>query len=159
MIRRMLPLLPLLAGGCAASEGSYPSLLPRPIEQRSDAEPVVVPAVAAPDPALDAQLAAKKAELATARSAFDAALDTSKPRIARGRGATAGSDPWLAAQVALGELDGHRAAITDLVQELEALVIARGAALEPPYPALDALRTEAEAELAREREALAALTI
>ena len=129
-----VPVLIFLAtGGCARGGGDYPSLRPRDAELRSMAEQVVPPTVVTPDPALDEKLAAARMTLATGRAAFDAALQSSRARVMAGSRAAVGSETWLGAQVALGELDGHRAATLDLVQDLEALAVARAA--DGPCPA------------------------
>ena len=59
--------------GCAVPDVSAPSLLPRPIEGRSEAEPERPAPVATPDPALDAKIAALVTQRAKAGSDFVAA--------------------------------------------------------------------------------------
>ena len=152
-----LTLTALTLGGCTADTTIYPSLQPRPIEGRSDAEPVVETPVAAPDPALDAKVKRAADTLATERAAFDAVAQTTTPRIRAGARAAQGSDAWLNAQTALAELDEHRARMLDLLGELEQLAIARATEGVAPYPALIALQAEVETELARETTALDAL--
>ncbi|MFV0622484.1 hypothetical protein ACBY01_00540 [Sphingomonas sp. ac-8] len=145
----------LLASGCAQQRGDFPSLLPRAIEQRSDAEPERPVPVATPDPALDAQLKTLTAAVASADVAFGQAADRAEQRARAAKGASEGSERWLDAQTALAEVDVARGAIQQPVAELERLAIDRAAAGEPAYPALDAAleaaRTRAAAQVERVR--------
>ena len=59
-MKRLIVLAGLAGGllaGCSENRAQFPSLLPRAIETRDDAEPVHIPAPPAADPALDARLA------------------------------------------------------------------------------------------------------
>jgi len=159
-MKHPLPLacLALLAAGCAAQTSTrYPSLLPRPIESRSDAEPAVEPQVAAPDTALDRQLGGFKSTLAETASAFAPAADRAEQTARDAKGDPAGSERWITAQTALAELDGYRAQTSATLSDLEQLAIARGAAGQPEYPALESLRTMAETQLAAETRRIAAI--
>ena len=69
--------------------------------------------------------------------------------LGAGARATVGSDAWLDAQTALAGLDTPRADLLAVVTDLEQLAIARAAAGQPPYPALQTAQAEAEADLAR----------
>jgi len=147
MTRPAALLLLLAATGCAQSTDKYPSLALRPIETRSDAEPVVPVAAATPDAALDAQVAGMAAKLA--QNDRDFAATAAKADVAaKAKGALAtGSDPWLAAQGSLAELEGLRGDTLGMVADIERTVTDRGTANQPPYPALDALRATAQAQL------------
>ena len=124
--------------GCAQSPDRYPSLLPRPIESQSLAEPERPVPVATPDVALDAKIAEISASMAANARAFAAAAQDAEAKIAVARGLPEGSDPWLDAQTALATLDTFREPALTAQTELEELAIARGQAGQPPYPALDA---------------------
>jgi hypothetical protein len=145
----------LVPAGCAAPrDDGYPSLLPRAIEKRGFGEPVSkAPPVAAPDAALDAAVAEQRAVLTTAATAFGAQADRAEQLAARARGAAAGSEPWIAAQVALAELDTLRGGTAGALADIERMAIDRAAKGEPPYPALESLLAEArrqnEGEVAR----------
>lgn len=147
MIRPVAALL--LLAGCATQDISAPSLLPRAIESRSDAEPTRSVPVATPDPALDAEIAGLIARRAKASAEFAAADRTASARLGAGARAAVGSDAWLDAQTALAALDTPRADLLAVITEFEQLAIARAAAGQPAYPALDAARVETDAELGR----------
>ena len=143
-----LPLAVALAlPGCTApSAGRYPSLLPRAIEKRSDAEPVIEEQAVVADPALDAKIKV----LVDAQAASVAGLATAAARaeqmIAAAKGAAAGSDRWIEAQSALAELDSFRADASARLSDFEQLEIERAAENMPEYPALVAARSAAEAD-------------
>lgn len=150
MIRRSIPLAmlcPILLAACStAGEGEFPSLAPRPQEKLGFAEPEVPPpAPVAPDPALDARIAAAARDRAAAGAAFDAAAATAQRAAARA--GARGSDAWLNAQTALGALDVARGRQRDAVDTLEELASARAIALQPEYPALTRALTAARAEV------------
>jgi hypothetical protein len=140
--------LTLLATACANQDaGRFPSLLPRPIEGRSDAEPVVAVPIAAPDPTLDALIAKTLAAVATTRREFAATAGRTDTVAKRAKGDPVGGERWIEAQTALAELDVHRATSLGLVTDLEEAALQRAADGKPPYPALDAAQTAAQTEL------------
>lgn len=155
------PLTPVLfaalLSACAAPAGDYPSLLPRPIEKISLAEPIRPVPVATPDAALDAKIAGLSRDVAGATRAFDAAVTRARPMVQAAKGTGEGSERWLGAQVALAELDVARTAIDVPLGDLERLAIDRAAAGAPPYPALDAAVAQANAAAAAQRTAIATL--
>ncbi|HEY0623382.1 hypothetical protein [Sphingomonas sp.] len=131
--------LPLgLPAACTTPDGGYPSLLPRPIESRDDAEPVRPDPVAAPDAALDARIAQRREAAMAAAKRFQAAAIIAESRIAVARGVAMGSESWVAAQTALADLDAIRGETVALVTDLEEAASARAQAGTPAYPALDA---------------------
>ncbi|CAN5352344.1 hypothetical protein BH10PSE14_BH10PSE14_15610 [soil metagenome] len=156
-MKQLFPLagLALLIGGCTAPDTSrYPSLLPRPIESRSDAEPVAPPpAVAKTDPMTEGKLAAFRTTLSDTETAFAPAADRAEAAARLAQGDAVGSERWITAQTMLAELDGYRATLSGTVTDIEQLAIDRAAAAEPDYPGLTALRdavqTALDAETAR----------
>ncbi|THG38701.1 hypothetical protein [Sphingomonas olei] len=152
MLLRALPAplaLLLIAAGCTA-QGDYPSLLPRPAEtQNLDEPPPAAPEPPQTDPALDAQIATVLATLTERVSAFDAAATRAARLVSSARGAAAGSDRWLDAQVALAELDSLRSSTGDLAIQLGDMAQERAVTVGSEYPAL----TAASAQV---REAVAA---
>lgn len=157
-MRRLLPLTALtLLGACMATDDGYPSLLPRPIEGRSDAEPVRADPVAAPDPALDARIAEQRAAGEALAKRFQAGAIEAETRVAVARGVAAGSEPWLRAQTALAELAPLRGESAAIVSALEEIAVARATAGEAPYPALDAAIAELGAISQAQGDRLAAL--
>lgn len=151
-------LVPAMTGCAAQGSTRYPSLLPRPIEARDDAEPVT-PAVAAaqPDPATDARLAEVRKTLNDANAAFVRAVAAAEALATAARGDAVGSERWIAAQTALAELDGHRATTSAALNELDEMAIGRAADGKPDYPALTTLRTTAQTALDAETARIAAI--
>lgn len=146
----------LLAGACTPTVSTrYPSLLPRAIERRSDAEPVTPVAVAETDPALNATLVRSRTALDAATKDFATAATRAESLARAARGAAVGSDRWLDAQTALAELDALRAGTSGLVTDLDDVSIARATEGTPPYPALETARTAAQAELDAETAVIA----
>lgn len=160
MIRPALSLAASLAllTGCAGDAGTYPSLAPRPIEKLGFAEPdAPTPAAVAPDPALDAALAAigKRIDAVAAGFAGDAAKAEAEARRAKGQ--PVGSEAWLDAQSALAGLDDWRAQASAIVTDVDQLASDRAATLAPDYPALAPLRARAQDEADREGATIARL--
>jgi len=154
-----LAVLTLLIGGCAGADTAhYPSLLPRPIEARSDAEPVTPPpAPVAADPAIDAKLASWAASLDKTDKAFGPAADRAEAAARAAQGGAVGSDPWLDAQTALAELDTYRSDLSAIMTDIEQLAIDRAAAGQPDYPGLETLRDKVKAALDGETARIAAI--
>jgi len=146
-----------LLSACAAPRGEYPSLLPRPIERISLAEPVRPVPVATPDAGLDARIATLTRAVTTATITFDAAVARARPLVRAAAGSAEGSDRWLGAQVALAELDVARTTIDTPLAALERLAIDRAAAGAPPYPMLDAALTKANDAAKAQRMAITSL--
>ena len=136
---RCLILLSVAAlAGCTENPGRYPSLLSRPIESQSLAEPERPAPVATPNATLDARIAEIAAKLDSAAKAFNAAAQEAEAKIAVAQGLAVGSEPWLDAQTALSSVDATRGPVVRALADLEELAIERGRAGQPPYPALDA---------------------
>ncbi|MGT2515987.1 hypothetical protein ACVOMT_18825 [Sphingomonas panni] len=146
-----------LLSACAAPAGDYPSLLPRPIEKISLAEPVRPVPVATPDATLDAKIVTLAREAAAAKAAFDAAAARVGKTVTAASGSAEGSERWLGAQVALAELDVARTAIDGPLAELERLAVDRATAGQPPYPTLDAALAKANADATAQRTTIATL--
>jgi hypothetical protein len=162
----MIRLRPLLAPAAALTLGAcaggpveqYPSLAHRPVEELGFAEPVVEAAVAAPDPALDGQIAQLETRLQTIAAGFDRDATAAAQAGAAARGRAVGSEAWLSAQSALAELDDWRAQGSALAAEADALAIARARALQPPYPALAEATKTVQAEIERQAGEIARLS-
>lgn len=144
----------LATGACSKDPNTYPSLGLRPVEKLGFAEPEVKTAVAAPDPALDKEIAAISGKLDAITTGFtrDAAKAEALARSARG--AAVGSDAWITAQTALAGLDDWRAQSSSLVTDIEALATDRAAKLQPDYPALATIRAKAQVETDRQSETI-----
>ena len=160
-MKRLIPLAcaTLFMGGCAEDSAEhYPSLLPRPIESRSNAEPVAPPsAVATPDAPTDAKLAALRTTLSDSATAFAPAADRAEQAAKAAKGAAAGSEAWITAETVLAELDGYRATTSATLTDIEEMAIDRAAAIQPAYPGIEALRTAADAQLTAQSARIAAI--
>ncbi|MCP3729022.1 hypothetical protein M9978_01130 [Sphingomonas sp. MG17] len=157
-MRRFLTLAALTSlTACTVSDEGYPSLLPRPIESRSDAEPVRPDPVATPDAALDRRIAEQRALSDAAARRFQSAALEAETRVAVARGLAIGSEPWVRAQTALADLAPIRGETTQIVSSLEETAIARASAGEAPYPALDAAIAELGAIAQAQGDRVAAL--
>ena len=138
-------LMSLAVVGCAAQpSGRYPSLLPRTIETRSDAEPEVAIAIAEPDPTIDAALPDFRKTIEATIADFTKAAQTADRLATIAKGDPVGGERWIAAQTALAELDGHRATMSSALTDLDALALNRAAEGKPEYSALTALRDTAQ---------------
>ncbi len=146
--RPPLTCLALLCGCAEQTTGRYPSLLPRPIEATSVAEPESPPpAPVVADPAVDAKLVALRATLADSARAFAPAAERAEQTATAAKGMPAGSEGWITAQSALAELDGYRATTSATLTDIEDMAIERATAGQPDYPGIETLRTEANAQL------------
>ncbi len=142
--------LAFATGACSKDTGNYPSLGLRPVEKLGFAEPEVKTAVAAPDPALDADIAVLSGKLAAIVTGFDRDAAKAQAVAKAARGAPVGSEAWISAQTALAGLDDWRAQSSALVTDLEQRATDRAAKLQPDYPALATAREKAQAETERQ---------
>lgn len=140
-IFRAIPLFVLISlAGCAGETGQFPSLLPRPVEQRSEA--IQTPEPPAPAPA-DAQLATRlQALLKQARdgeAAFSDALPATQRAVAAARGAAPASERWVEAQRLISILDSTRVPTTSALATLDSLFIdlANGASRDATIGGID----------------------
>ncbi|MET0309889.1 MAG: hypothetical protein ABW023_14375 [Sphingomonas sp.] len=155
---RSLLIVPVIfLAGCTQATSHYPSLLPRPVEQKGFAEPERTVPVAAPDPALDARIAEITTALEADNTRFTTALREAEAKVAVARGVPEGSERWLDAQTALSVLDGFRAPLETAIFDLETLASERGQAGQPAYPALDSAIAAAEAMQASQNSRAKAL--
>ncbi|MGJ3646839.1 hypothetical protein ACLB0R_00005 [Sphingomonas sp. GlSt437] len=138
-----------LAAACADTRHHYPSLLPRPIEQREDLEPVRPHPALVPDPALDTQVTSEEHTLAAITARADPLIERATAAVAAAQGAKPGSDAWLEAQRALSALVSPRTDLADLAARLDDTSIERAHKGQAAYPALEGLRARVEAELTR----------
>jgi hypothetical protein len=148
----------LASAGCVQERAkTYPSLLPRTIESRSDAEPVAVAPVVEADPALDQVIATSLKTVETARKDFAIGATRAESTTRVAKGDAVGGDRWIEAQTALAELDIIHAQSLSIVTDLEQAALARAADGKPPYPALDSAHAVAQAELEAETATVARL--
>jgi hypothetical protein len=156
-MRSLAPILAIALVGCTENAAKYPSLLPRAAESQSLDEPVRPVPVATPDAALDAKVADLVATLDATTGAFNTSAQSAETRIAVARGLPEGSPGWLDAQAALADLATLRGPILTALADLEQLAIERGAAGQPPYPALDEAVKRADALATAQQDRMGAL--
>lgn len=155
-MKQMLSLAGLLAlTACATDTPGYPSLGARPIEKLGFAEPEVKAVVAAPDPALDTDIAKLSRQLDGIAAGFAKDARATETAARSARGGAVGSEGWLTAQTALAGLDDWRAQSSALVGDIDRRATDRAAQLQAEYPALTALRANAQAENDRQGETIA----
>ena len=163
-IFRVAPLfLAASVAGCAGNQGDFPSLLPRPVEQRSEeVETPEPPAPAAADSAFAAQLAELLQQARAGDSAFNAALPAAERAVNAARQAAPASEPWVEAQRLISILDSARSPTSTALASLDELLVARaeGASRDAKIGGVEeavAARAEAEAINARQAERLTVL--
>ncbi|RJF93085.1 hypothetical protein [Sphingomonas cavernae] len=114
----------LLLAGCATETGNFPSLAPRAIEQRSDAEEPTAPITPTPaDSTLKANLERLLQQAREGESAFSKILGTTERAVAAAKGAAPEAESWVAAQQQLSALDGARAPTAAALSELDSLYV------------------------------------
>lgn len=147
--------LPLVISGCSAPSGDYPSLLPRPIEKVGFAEPERAAPETQADAALEIGIDQQRRALDAAIARFDTAAASAERAARAARGAPAGSEAWLDAQIALAELDTLRQDGAAVLGDIEKLAIDRAVEGKPAYPPLTRLQGDAEARARTEGERIA----
>ena len=109
-----------MAAGCAG-DPSFPSLAPRAVEDESLAEPSLpAPPTGTPDAAAMAEYAPLVDKARADDAQFRAALSEARGALAAGRGASTGSDAWLAAQAALSRVAAARYPVATALADLDA---------------------------------------
>jgi len=149
MIRALPPALILSLTGCAVNDARFPSLLPRANETRSEGEPERPMPVVTPDPVLEKNLQLISQSVEQSAVSFAALLAEATTLTSKAKGAAMGSDPWLAAQAKLADLDVVRAQSSSALSDIDRLAADRAAAGLPPYPAIAAARTMIEERLSQ----------
>lgn len=123
-MRHALPLLLLSLAGCAQSAGVGPSLARRPIESRDLSEPDGTATPPAPaDAELQAQIEGLRDRARTGAREFDVLAP--RAQSAAAAAGAEGSESWIAAQQLLSALESARAATTDALGRIDALLAAR----------------------------------
>jgi hypothetical protein len=151
-------MLTVAVGGCAAQTTTrYPSLLPRAIEARSDAEPEAPIALVDPEPSTDSALADLRHTLDQTAAEFAPAAATAERLARTAKGAAAGSERWIAAQSALAVLDGYRATTSATLTEVDTMALNRAADGKPDYPAIASFHTAAQAAFDAQTKRIAAI--
>lgn len=141
----------LLLGGCATAGGDYPSLAIRAGERPSGTALPAEPAPQPPPPPLatgTAQRIEQAVEQARkAHAAFVATAGSATRAVSAARGARAPTDSWVAAQVALADLQSLRSQAVIAQADVE-LMFAEERLAEPDRttPTLDVL-DEARAKI------------
>lgn len=140
----VLSLAVVLAGCAAPSATRYPSLLPRAIETRSDAEPETPVALADPEPSTDSALADLHKTLDRTIADFAPAAARAERLANAAKGDAPGGERWIAAQTALAELDGYRATTAATLSAVDTMASDRITTGKPEYPAIATLQAAAQ---------------
>ena len=149
----------LILGGCAAQTSTrYPSLLPRAIESRSDAEPESPVVLAEPEPSTDSALADLRKTLDRTSADFAPAATRAERLADAARGDAPGGERWIAAQTALAELDGYRATTSATLSAVDMMASDRITGGKPEYPAIATLQTAAQAALETQSTRITAIS-
>ncbi|WP_194150954.1 hypothetical protein [Sphingomonas glacialis] len=150
--------LTAILGGCAAQTSMrYPSLLPRAIESRSDAEPETAVALADPEPSTDSALAELHKTLDRTAADFTPAAARAERLADAAKGDAPGGERWIAAQTALAELDGYRATTSATLSTIDTMASDRITGGKPDYPAIATLQSAAQAAFEAQSARIAAI--
>ena len=159
-ILKTLLIVPAVLVSACSSQGSFPSLAPRPIELAGQNGLATTPPqpLSKADPSMvqTAKAAYQKAQDAVAP--FNAALASARGRVA-GLNAVKGSEAWVQAQMTISSLAQLARPASEALADLED--IKRQMVFAAPstdYPAIDAQWREVFAINAAQNEALASLT-
>ncbi|MDX3900913.1 MAG: hypothetical protein QHC40_10450 [Sphingobium sp.] len=164
--RRFIPTIALLLTGCASAPGGYPSLARRAIETApmADAAPSTsTPAPApAPDPALEREIAALKAQADKGAAAFESAYATAERLTRAAADAAVSSDPWVAAQQAISNVESARNDSVSALASLDTLYVRRadavaGGQAQGGMEAIDAARAAVLASVDSQNDRVDAL--
>jgi hypothetical protein len=129
ILRRFLPSLALMLSGCAGAQAGYPSLAKRSVEDAPIAQPAAPAPPAAPDPALDKDVARLSAQAQGGKDAFDKAWPAAD-RLARAASSAAvSSEAWVAAQLAISNLESARNDSVSALASLDVLYVERANAV------------------------------
>ncbi|WP_336959382.1 hypothetical protein [Sphingobium aquiterrae] len=133
-IRPFIPSLALLLGGCAVGSADgvagYPSLARRPIERQEAVAEASAPApVATADDALATQLKTFSAQAHAGATAFDRSYGDADRLARKAAGADVSSEAWVAAQVALSDLESARNDSVSALASLDTLYVERANAI------------------------------
>lgn len=148
-------LLPFMALSACASQGSFPSLDPRPAEldRAVPASPgAAIPTLSAEErETLREDLARARADLAQGQREIAAAERALAAALPAGRTAPVGSEPWANAQMLLSRLEDARGALEGIDARLvPALLMTDGLPDDDPdRAAVLAVRAELAAEASR----------
>lgn len=112
-------LVPALLAGCA-SVGDYPSLARRPFEKPGSVATPSPPAPAtASDPALLRRVADALKQARDGVTSFDETLPAALEAARRASGSAEGSEPWIAAQLAISVLERTLSPAHDALASLD----------------------------------------
>jgi len=160
-LRSAIQMLALFLAGCAGGgNGDYPSLAKRPIESR-DAEAANPPAVeaVADDPAVVTEVDGLMQRARAGAAAFDAAVGGTQERVGAAAGSAVSSEAWVAAQLAISNLESQRYDSVFALASLDTLYVSRLNAIAAgevrgSAELIDRARTDALAIVDRQNDVL-----
>lgn len=126
-LKSAIQMLALFLAGCAGGgNGDYPSLAKRPIESRGAvaAPPPVVEAVA-DDPAVVREVDGLMQRARAGAAAFDSAVGGTQERVSAAAGSAVSSEAWVAAQLAISNLESQRYDSVFALASLDTLYVSR----------------------------------
>jgi len=153
----LLTALLVLASGCAAPVGEYPSLAVRDVERVSgtiavpDAAPLPSPAAATLG-----QVGPLADQARNAHTAFLAAASTARAQVQSASGAAVGSERWSVAQVVLAKLGAERTQTMIALADVDRLFVDAATAGESTL-AIEPVRDEIAALVAEQDAVLESL--
>lgn len=129
-LKSAIQMLALFLAGCAGGgNGDYPSLAKRPIESRGAeaANPPDVEAVeaVADDPAVVREVEGLMQRARAGAAAFDSAVGGTQERVSAATGSAVSSEPWVAAQLAISNLESQRYDSVFALASLDTLYVSR----------------------------------
>jgi hypothetical protein len=126
-LKSAIQMLALFLAGCAGGgNGDYPSLAKRPIESRGGAaaNPPAVEAVA-DDPAVVRQVDGLMQRARAGAAAFDVVVGGTQERVNAAAGSAVSSESWVAAQLAISNLESQRYDSVFALASLDTLYVTR----------------------------------
>jgi hypothetical protein len=160
-LKSAIQMLALFLAGCAGGgNGDYPSLAKRPIESRGGvaANPPVVEAVA-DDPAVVKEVDGLMQRARAGAAAFDAAVGGTQERVSAAAGSVVSSEAWVAAQLAISNLESQRYDSVFALASLDTLYVSRlnaiaGGEAQGSAEVIDRARSDALAIVDRQNDVL-----
>lgn len=161
----LLASLPVLAA-CSGASGGYPSLAIRDVERVSGTAQPVAPEIQQPvappvSEALDQRIARLVEQARGAHATFQNRAGSASRTVGAGRGTRAPADRWIAAQVALSDLQALRSTAMIALADLDVMFAEERLAfsddLSPTAQALDRARQQIGAWVEEEDRVIAGL--
>lgn len=159
-LKSAIQMLALFLAGCAGGNGDYPSLAKRPIESGGTvaAKAPTVEAVAE-DPAVVKEVEGLVQRARAGAAAFDATVGGTQERVNVATGSAVSSERWVAAQLAISNLESQRYDSVFALASLDTLYVTRlnavaGGEARGSAEVIDRARSDALAIVDRQNDVL-----